>query len=312
MTQRILRYGPFSYECSLYPADRFSKAAYAAQLLQIAAMAFAKLSSAFLVERVAPQSRKQRGFLFGMVGVWIVYSLFAFAFQCGLPNPWRFDPTKCAHGGPLFTIIILNMVSDVVLAGWIYPILRPLSMDRARRINVALLFGSRAIVPLAAGAQIWAATKLFQGNDPTWDAYYFTLLSQTVTSLSLIVASLPRIKRFLGAAGGGVNRPVIHDTEIALSTRRGSVSGSRAGNELKLIPSNSTKFTTTVISGRSKKKEKGKAQQEWQKFVSMGSKQDEHTSTSSLFDRHEDVICSNGVVRQQEVTVKIEDSDNPD
>jgi hypothetical protein len=275
-------------------------------MLELGAMAFAKLSSAFLVARVAPQTQRQMMILRGIVGFWTVYSLLAFAFQCGLPQPWKFERSKCAHGGPLFSVIALNILSDLILAAWVIPILRPLHMVREKRITVAVLFGSRAVVALIAGVQIWTAVKALHGSDPTWDGFDLAILSQTVASLSLIVASLPRIKRFIGVAGSGMVIPTIHETEIALSTRHDSRAQSRTGNApLKLIPSNSTKYTTTIMSGRSNKKEKGKAHPEWQKFVSMGSKQDEHTSTSSLFD-HE------GVLRQQEVTVKIEEGGSPE
>lgn len=122
--------------------------------------------------------------------------------------------------------------------------------------------------------------------------------SSIVASLSLIVASLPRIKRFLGS--GGMNNPRIHEIELPLSIRVRS-----EGESLKLVPSSSAKFTTTVMSGNSGKTEKSKAQQDWQKFISMGSKQDDQTSTSSLFEHH------GGVMLQQEVTVKVEDSNHP-
>jgi hypothetical protein len=103
-----------------------------------------------------------------------------------------------------------------------------------------------------------------------------------------------------------MSRPVIDETEIALAARAQSEAGSRSGNEqLKLTPSHSGKVTTTVVSG-SKAKDRMKNQGEWHKFVSMGSKQDDHTSTSSLFDHQ------GGVMMHQEVTVKVEDRDEPD
>jgi hypothetical protein len=108
-------------------------------------MGFAKLSSAFLIGRVAPQSRRENAILFGSVTLWILYSMFAFAFQCGLPKPWMFDPPNCAHGGPLISIIILNMLSDILLTAWIFPMLRPLKMNREKCLNVAVLFGSRVV-----------------------------------------------------------------------------------------------------------------------------------------------------------------------
>jgi hypothetical protein len=280
---------------------------YAAQLLQIAAMAFAKLSSAFLVGRVAPQSSRSKKLMFAMIGFYTLYALLVFSFQCGLPQLWKYDLPECGHGGPHFSVIVLNIISDLALAVWIFPTLRNLHMDKERRITVAVLFGSRAMVPLMSVGQIWAVAQAIHGNDPTWDTYALALFSQAVTSLSLIAASLPRIKRFVGVAGSGIARPIIDETELAdaYSNRQTSGAASRTGNEpLKLVPSGSGKFTATIVSDSSKK-ERNKVHQDWDKFVSMGSKTDDHTSTSSLFEHQ-------GVMMHQEVTVRVEDSNNLD
>jgi hypothetical protein len=58
------------------------------------------------------------------------------------------------------------------------------------------------------------------------------------------------------------------------------------------------------MSGSSKATDKTKVTSDWQKFVSMGSKQDDQNSTSSLFEHY-------GVLLQQEVTVKVEDKSPP-
>jgi hypothetical protein len=141
-------------------------------------MAFAKLSSAFLLGRVAPQSRRERGILFGSVTLWTVYSVFASAFHCGMPNPWEVSPQSCGNGWPLIIIIILNMASDVLLTAWIIPILLPLNMDKARRRSVGILFGSRIIVPLVTIGQVWAAVKAGRSNDPTWDGLNLALFNE--------------------------------------------------------------------------------------------------------------------------------------
>ncbi|PSN70882.1 hypothetical protein BS50DRAFT_269101 [Corynespora cassiicola Philippines] len=288
-------------EVSPSDADIYFKTKYAGQLLAVVVMTLGKLSSAFLIGRVAPQSLLNKVVLFGSVVSWSVYSLFAVAFQCGTSQPWVMNEQKCHGGSLMVSVIVFDMVSDILLAVWILPVLRPLHMDRRRRRTVAILFGARIIVPFVGGVQVWAAIKAAQTEDPTWDGFALAILTKTVSSLSLIIASLPRIKRFLGAGGSGMLYPQIDDTEIVLSAMGPSKGGSHGDEPLKLVPSSSGQFTTTVESGsgKGKQKEKSKTQQDWQKFVSIGSKRDEHTSTSSLFDN------ADGVVRQQEVTVEI-------
>jgi len=98
--------------------------------------------------------------------------------------------------------------------------------------------------------------------------------------------------------------PRIRDAEMAPSIRGIKIGKSRI--PLKLVPSGSGKFTTTVESkGSSSKTVKEKHKEpDWQKFVSMGSHSDEHTSTSSLFEQQ-------GVMRHQEVTVQVERKTRP-
>ncbi|KAF2708628.1 hypothetical protein K504DRAFT_534232 [Pleomassaria siparia CBS 279.74] len=274
---------------------RYFKAAYTAQLLQLATIACGKLSSAFLLGRVAPQSTRERVVLFGSVVLWTAYSMLTLAFQCGLPRPWEYSPQKCGHGGPLISIIVLNMVSDILLTAWILPVLQPLDIDKARRRTVSMLFGTRAVIPLVCIAQVWGALKAGRGDDPTWDGFELAFFTQAVTSLSLIVASLPRIKRFIGS--GGMNNLRIHDIELPLATRVPS----DGGGSLQLVPSSANKFMTTIESGCGRTTCKSRAQNDWQKSVSTGSRQEDQNSTSSLFDHR-------GMMLQQEVAVKVEDN----
>lgn len=127
----------------------------------------AKLSSALLMERVAPQSRKLKTSLFAMLIVYCVFSTLAIAFRCGVPSAWVYRAEHCGNSGLLIAAISLNLVTDLILAGWLLPTLVSLSLDREKRFSAMVLFGSRSVVALAAGAQIWAALKAVSGQDPT-------------------------------------------------------------------------------------------------------------------------------------------------
>lgn len=107
-------------------------------------MALAKLSSAFLIERVAPQTRKAKTILFGMIVTWSVFSVLAVALECGLPR-WTIESMQCGNGGLLISVIVLNMITDLVLAGWIVPTLWSLSLDKEKCTTAMLLFGARAM-----------------------------------------------------------------------------------------------------------------------------------------------------------------------
>lgn len=129
-------------------------------------MSFAKLSSAFLMERVAPQSRRSRTILFATVGAWSVFALFVTSFRCGIPIVSRSEPLHCGSSGPLITSIVLNAITDVVLAAWMFPTLLSLSLDKEKRLTAMVLFGSRIVYPHRTSKL--AHTDLCQGSRCRW------------------------------------------------------------------------------------------------------------------------------------------------
>lgn len=120
------------------------QAMYAAAVLSTATMSFAKLSSAFLIDRVAPQSPKARRVLFGMVAMWAAFSTIAILFQCGVPN-WNPRSVQCHRGSVLIAVTVANIVTDLVIAVWLIPTLWTLRLDREKCITAGMLFGSRAV-----------------------------------------------------------------------------------------------------------------------------------------------------------------------
>ena len=77
---------------------------------------------------------------------WTIFSVLALAFQCGLPRPWEYTPQRCSNGGAVwYPIIILNLLSDAVLAFLFGPVLWKLNMAKVQRATVASLFGIRIV-----------------------------------------------------------------------------------------------------------------------------------------------------------------------
>lgn len=110
-------------------------------------MTLAKVSSAFLIERVAPQTRKAKTILYAMCAVWAIYAAFAIAFECGTPS-WTERSFECGNGGLSVSVIVLNMITDLVLAGWLVPTLWSLSLDKEKCMTATILFGARVVYVL--------------------------------------------------------------------------------------------------------------------------------------------------------------------
>jgi hypothetical protein len=122
-----------------------SKLMYAAQLLGILSQTAAKVSVVMLFKRIVPANVHHHIFL-ACVGVWSIASIFMIAFQCQLPSPWVFVPSQCTtHGNVQYPYIIVNMVTDIMLATGILPTVWNLNTRRETRIAVIMLFASRFV-----------------------------------------------------------------------------------------------------------------------------------------------------------------------
>ncbi|CAE7027483.1 hypothetical protein P3342_005989 [Pyrenophora teres f. teres] len=279
----------------------FYQAMYAAALLGIVAMTLSKISSAFLIERVATQTRWPRMVLYGMIIAYAVFALFSVSFQCGLPK-WTTDSLECRQAPIIIAAISFNMITDIALAFWLVPTLWKLSLDKEKVMSAGMLFGVRATVALASVGQIWAVVQVTTRHDPAHNAVDLVVFTQAVSGLSLIVASVPRIKRILGVSGSGILYPDIQQTEISLSHRSGNHASPPARNNSDpvLVPRDLGNFTVT-ISSKGCPKKKPREHPDWQ-AITMGTLPDEHTSTSSLFE-HDD---QEGVMMHHEVKVSVE------
>ena len=127
---------------------------------------------------------------------------------------------------------------------------------------------------------------------------------RSVSSLSLISASVPRIKRLLGVGGSGIVYPDIQETE--LSDAHGSLSRQETGSTgPKLVPPN-TGYSTVTVSAEGAREEKKKPCRcrltDWQTRT-MGVSIDDDASTSSLVDADK----QDGVMMQRDVIVSVED-----
>ncbi|KAL7773956.1 hypothetical protein CFE70_003924 [Pyrenophora teres f. teres 0-1] len=118
----------------------FYQAMYAAALLGIVAMTLSKISSAFLIERVATQTRWPRMVLYGMIIAYAVFALFSVSFQCGLPK-WTTDSLECRQAPIIIAAISFNMITDIALAFWLVPTLWKLSLDKEKVMSAGMLFG---------------------------------------------------------------------------------------------------------------------------------------------------------------------------
>jgi hypothetical protein len=81
-----------------------------------------------------------------IVLVWTVFSVLALAFQCGLQQPWVYTADRCLGRGALwYPVVLLNLLTDLVIATLFIPVIRTLQMDLSRQLKIGSMFGSRIL-----------------------------------------------------------------------------------------------------------------------------------------------------------------------
>lgn len=164
--------GRHSDALTLQQLDSYTKLTYSTGLLSVFAQACAKLSVAFLYERIAPrQDKKGITILLSCIGVWIVLALFGTAFACEGKVYWQ---AKCHSGGWVeFPIVICNLITDAMLSVWMVPKLYRLQAKARDRILPIMLMASRLLVcAVELALLVWLANSRskvsYQNEDSTW------------------------------------------------------------------------------------------------------------------------------------------------
>lgn len=214
------------------------------QILNVIALASAKTSLVLLFKRIAPiqiEPLLTFRWLTFMVIVYALICLSTIAFQCQLPQPWILSPTKCStHGTVYYATTSLNILTDAVLALWIFPVIRRLKMEIQTKTVVMSVFGSRLLVCLADVGRIIVIHEALQSEDQTRSQLLWAIMDQIVVHLSINHATLPRIQTFLShlqigsssskatGAHSSSNRGKTQSSSVAYVTH---TSGSKIGQQ---------------------------------------------------------------------------------
>ncbi|KAK5127956.1 hypothetical protein LTR85_005073 [Meristemomyces frigidus] len=213
--------------------NTYTKLTYTTSLLGILSQSCAKLSVAFLYERLAPrQDKRGIAILLSCVGAWIVFAFIGTAFACNAKLSYT---ANCTTDGYLsFPIIVTDLVTDAMLAFWMVPRVYKLQASRQHRIIPILLMSMRILVCCLEAGQIGYLAKLrsrtsYNMSDKTWNASTIWSLSICTIHLSVITATIPRINTFIAdiqtnQSGLAITR---RDYEHYKSSKSGSNNGSR-------------------------------------------------------------------------------------
>ncbi|KAF2718172.1 hypothetical protein K431DRAFT_315163 [Polychaeton citri CBS 116435] len=223
-----------SHQTTLDPSDvnDTMKLVLTSQLVGIAALWTAKLSSATLRWRIESNSSKNLSWnckiTLGVAAVWGPLCLLLTAFQCQSPAWAKMSSTTCTTNATMqYTVIAFNAASDIWFAIDPLPLVYALQMKLAKRLRIMLLMASRLSVPLFIIGQIMAVRVTEQSTDKTWTRATQSIWEMIVISTSVVCSIIPRTQKFWGLLQSGGLR-VTDDSAIELSGvgsgRKGSAS----------------------------------------------------------------------------------------
>ncbi|KAK5987046.1 hypothetical protein PT974_11162 [Cladobotryum mycophilum] len=177
----------------------FLKFEYAANVLFVASLLFAKLSVGAAIKTLLmpPERRKMVLAVEVCVLLWAVSAIMTFLFQCKLPTPWDHVKGACINRIAFWTYFSVgNIVTDLGLIAVMAHAVRHIQLSWSKMAMVVVVFGSRILVVPAVICQVYFSYKGFHSGDITFGTWKSTVLIQVVQCLSLTTACVPYFKKF--------------------------------------------------------------------------------------------------------------------
>lgn len=169
----------------------------------IAIQAGTKISICLWISAITPQYRLNlmNRILMGVVGIWAISGIFATAFQCNLPAPWRTSSdTLCVSVQGIYIYNgTMNILTDLAICVLPIAMMWRVHTTTTRKIQVCALFGSRIAVPAVTIPTLAVSTTYFDHlhTDPTWYIVVPAILSQISVNMSVLTACIPGLKSIL-------------------------------------------------------------------------------------------------------------------
>ncbi|RMZ81577.1 hypothetical protein DV737_g2481, partial [Chaetothyriales sp. CBS 132003] len=121
---------------------------YASNFFFILAVGMSKISVICLLHRISrlDTSRKVLYASMGLVGAWVIGSMFAIASQCDFSRPWIMVDEKCSGIRTRWEVICaLDIATEIVIFGLVIHLVYPLQMILAHKFTVAYIFSFRLL-----------------------------------------------------------------------------------------------------------------------------------------------------------------------
>lgn len=205
---------------------------YTSNLFFIMAIGLAKISVVRLLHRISrsEQHRLVFNIATGLIGAWIVASVFALALQCDLHHPWISVDQKCpGMRARWLSISALDIALEVGIIGLVVYLLYDLQTPMARKAIVVGIFSFRLLIIIFIAFRMDTFDSAGYTTNPYIREASFIAWTQSELNYSLISATIPTFQSFLKNLNTGFGGIGAGDGKYGYGY--GSGSGSRARKE---------------------------------------------------------------------------------
>ncbi|OCK81438.1 hypothetical protein K432DRAFT_434145 [Lepidopterella palustris CBS 459.81] len=226
--------------------ERQQKSIFAFTVLFIMGQFFAKLSIIAFIVAITPHQthRKMAFWLVAVICLWMVSSILGFAFQCELPETWKFENRQCVNRKAFYTFVeVFNILIDNALALFPSAIIYGLQLQLKPKVITISFFMSRILVVVASIAQL---ITIYSRTEDPFLSWTFALLVIIIQTLGIITACGPYLKPFLESMNSGMIGN--HDIQRRLGSTLDNSYGSSGSHGLKKYG----KFGESLITDSSK------------------------------------------------------------
>ncbi|KJZ76464.1 hypothetical protein HIM_04193 [Hirsutella minnesotensis 3608] len=188
--------------------DSILKVEYAIAPLLLLTLAFVKWSTSAFLKQITPSTihRRQAIAFDVVVGAWLISATLVSLFQCPLPYPWDYiHGAQCINRRAWWTYAaVLNMVTDVYMAGLLSSVCVILQMRLRQRILLISVFSSKLVAVGVTAAQLAVFLDMYSINNISNSLWLPVMLNQAVSCVSIMTASVPYLKPFMDSLDAGI------------------------------------------------------------------------------------------------------------
>ncbi|CAF9922660.1 MAG: hypothetical protein ALECFALPRED_002138 [Alectoria fallacina] len=202
-------YGMPSKTLSLSSLSSELKSEYAAGLLYILSLLFAKLAVLALVKTITPNRWDHRASysLAALVFLWATTGEFAAAFMCHVPNAWDWPNGQCNDRHAFWNYLeITNILTDTALMVLSLIMISRVQTSMAKKASIFSFFALRIIVIVACVCKLVFWNRTPDPTDPTVDTWPATICTQIIQCLSISSTCFLYLKPFLDSVESGFIR----------------------------------------------------------------------------------------------------------